>query len=172
MITASSNLRFSVVFINCGRHGTENVFEARSRDPTKNRFQVSANALEPEQAKVRKCNVCRDWRVYDLRLHITIGNREVKAISRLSNWGVNGIDWSRTLGGKKVNWWCITRQSVTRPAAVGCNRDRIGQAKPPSGRQGGGGGRGDAAREQAISLFIFCSDAILTAVIESERKGR
>jgi len=33
------------------------VFEARGRDTTNNRFQVSANASEPEQAKVRKCNV-------------------------------------------------------------------------------------------------------------------
>src|SRR6266852_2281546 len=37
--------------------------EARGRDPGNNRFQVSANALEPEVTKVRKCNVCRDWRM-------------------------------------------------------------------------------------------------------------
>src|SRR5580698_5889203 len=34
-------------------------FEARGRDLTNNRFQVSANASKPEIAKVRKCNVCR-----------------------------------------------------------------------------------------------------------------
>ena len=39
------------------------VFEARGRDPTNNRFQKSANALELEQAKIGKCNVCRDWRM-------------------------------------------------------------------------------------------------------------
>jgi hypothetical protein len=54
------------------------VFEARGRDPTNNRFQVSANASEREQAKVRKCNVCRDWRACELPLHITVGNREFK----------------------------------------------------------------------------------------------
>jgi hypothetical protein len=53
------------------------VFEARSCDPTNNRFQISANASEPEQAKVRKC-VCRDWRMCELPLHITVRNRELK----------------------------------------------------------------------------------------------
>jgi hypothetical protein len=52
------------------------VFEARGRDPTNNRFQVSANALEPEQAKIRKCNVCRDWGMCELSLRITVGKRE------------------------------------------------------------------------------------------------
>src|SRR6267154_709520 len=52
------------------------VFEARSRDPTHNRFQVSANAPEPEQAKVRKGNVCRDCRMSERPPHITVGNRE------------------------------------------------------------------------------------------------
>jgi hypothetical protein len=28
------------------------------------------------QAKVRKCNVCRDWRMCELPLHIAVGNRE------------------------------------------------------------------------------------------------
>src|SRR6266849_1661971 len=54
------------------------VFEARGRDPTNNRFQISANASEPEEAKVRKCNVCRDWGTCELPLHITVGNRECK----------------------------------------------------------------------------------------------
>src|SRR6266849_9155176 len=49
-------------------------FEARGRDPTNNRFQVSTNASEEEQAKARKCNVCRDWRMCELPLHITVGN--------------------------------------------------------------------------------------------------
>ena len=53
-------------------------FEARGRDPTNNRFQVSAYASEPEQAKVRKCNVCRDCRMCGLPLHITVGNRDCK----------------------------------------------------------------------------------------------
>ena len=52
------------------------VFEARGRDPTDNCFQVSANALKRERAKVRKCNMCRDWRMCELPLHITIGERE------------------------------------------------------------------------------------------------
>ena len=38
-------------------------FQARGRDPTNNRFQVSANASEPEQVKTRKCNECRDWSI-------------------------------------------------------------------------------------------------------------
>jgi len=54
------------------------VFEARGRDTTNNRFQVSANASEPEQAKVRKCNMCRVWRMCELPPHITVGNRERK----------------------------------------------------------------------------------------------
>jgi len=52
------------------------VFEARGRDPTNNRFQVSANAFEPEEAKVRKGNVYRDWRMCELPPHKTVGNRE------------------------------------------------------------------------------------------------
>jgi len=52
------------------------VFEARGRNPTNNSFQVSANASEPEQAKVRKCNVCRDWGMRELPLHVTVENRE------------------------------------------------------------------------------------------------
>ena len=51
-------------------------FEMRGRDPTNNHFQVNANASESEQAKVRKCNVCRDWRKCELRLHVMVGNRE------------------------------------------------------------------------------------------------
>jgi hypothetical protein len=53
-------------------------FEARGRDPTYNRFQVSADASEPEEAKVRMCDVCCDWRMCELPLHITIGNGERK----------------------------------------------------------------------------------------------
>src|SRR6267154_4494534 len=53
-------------------------FETRGRDPTNQRFQVSANASEPEQAEVGKCNVCRDWRMCGLPLHITVRNRECK----------------------------------------------------------------------------------------------
>ena len=52
-------------------------FEARGRDPTNNRFQVCANASEHERAKVRKCDVCRDWRMCELHLHITVRNREL-----------------------------------------------------------------------------------------------
>ena len=55
------------------------VFEARGCDPTKNRFQVSTNTSEREEAKVRKCNVCRDWRQDELPLHVTVGNSECKA---------------------------------------------------------------------------------------------
>ena len=54
------------------------VFEARGRDPTNNRFQVSADASEPEEAKVRECNVCRDWRMCELRLRIMVWNREAE----------------------------------------------------------------------------------------------
>src|SRR6267154_2714722 len=53
-------------------------FETRGRDPTNQRFQVSANASEPEQAEVRKCNVCRDWRMCEWPLHITVRYRECK----------------------------------------------------------------------------------------------
>ena len=52
------------------------LFEARARDPTNNHFRVGANSSEPEQAEVRKCNVDRDWRMFELPLHITVGNRE------------------------------------------------------------------------------------------------
>ena len=52
-------------------------FEARGRNPANNRFQVSANASEPEQAKLRKCDVCRDWCMYELPLHM-VGKRECK----------------------------------------------------------------------------------------------
>src|SRR6266403_1590649 len=55
------------------------LFETRGGDPTNNRFQISANALELKQAKVRKCNGCRDWRMRELPLHIAIGNRECKS---------------------------------------------------------------------------------------------
>src|SRR6267154_774737 len=53
-------------------------FDTRGRDPTNQRFQVSANASEPEEAEVRKCNVCRDWRVCEWPLQITVRNRECK----------------------------------------------------------------------------------------------
>ena len=35
-------------------------FEARGRHSTNNRFQLSANASEPEHPK---CDMCRDWRM-------------------------------------------------------------------------------------------------------------
>ena len=35
--------------------------EARSGDPTKNGFQVSADALEPKPAEIRKRGVGSDW---------------------------------------------------------------------------------------------------------------
>src|SRR6267154_1241881 len=53
-------------------------FETRGRDPTNQRFQVSANASEPEEAEVRKRNVCRDWRMCGLPLHIPVRNGECK----------------------------------------------------------------------------------------------
>jgi hypothetical protein len=63
------------------------VFEARGRDPKNNRFQVSANASEPEQAKVRKCNLCRDWRMCELPLHIMVGNKQGEVKVRASFQG-------------------------------------------------------------------------------------
>src|SRR6267154_4470874 len=51
-------------------------FETRGRDPTNKCLRVSANASEPEEAKVSKCNVCRDWRMCGLPLHITVRNGE------------------------------------------------------------------------------------------------
>jgi hypothetical protein len=55
------------------------------------RFQVSANASEPEKVKVGKCDVCHDWRVYELPLHIAVGTGNEKATSRLSSWGIYEI---------------------------------------------------------------------------------
>jgi hypothetical protein len=50
--------------------------EARGGDPMNNRFHVSADTVEHKPAKVRKSVVCRDWQVYQLPPHITVGNRE------------------------------------------------------------------------------------------------
>ena len=51
-------------------------FEVRGRDPTNNHFQVSANALEAEETKVRKYNVRHDWGMCEMPLQIMFGNRE------------------------------------------------------------------------------------------------
>ncbi len=32
----------------------------------KKRFQVCANSLDRKQAKIRKCDVCRGWRMHEL----------------------------------------------------------------------------------------------------------
>jgi hypothetical protein len=50
--------------------------EARGGYPTNNCLQVSTNTSEPKRAEVRKGDVCDDWRMSDLSLHIMIGNRE------------------------------------------------------------------------------------------------
>jgi len=53
--------------------------EARSGDPTNNSFNVSANTFERKPAKVRKCDVHRDWRIDQLPFRTIVGNREQKS---------------------------------------------------------------------------------------------
>jgi hypothetical protein len=57
----------------------DELLEARSGDSANNLFQVSANTPEEKPAEVRKCDVCQNWSMYELPLHITIGNREYNA---------------------------------------------------------------------------------------------
>src|SRR5258708_6077367 len=47
------------------------LLEARSGDSTNDLFQVSANTSEPKPAKVRKSDMCHDWRMRELTVHIT-----------------------------------------------------------------------------------------------------
>ncbi|KAF8469433.1 hypothetical protein DFH94DRAFT_773868 [Russula ochroleuca] len=54
----------------------EDLLEARGGDSTNNCFQVSTNSLERKVTKVRKGDVCRDWRIYELPLHVSVGNSE------------------------------------------------------------------------------------------------
>ena len=63
-------------------------FEARGGDPTNYRFQVSADALEPIEAKVRKCIGCRDWHVRELASPHHGWEQEMKRRSRDSLGGV------------------------------------------------------------------------------------
>jgi hypothetical protein len=49
--------------------------ETKGSDPTNNLFQVSAITSKPKQAKVKKCDGCRDWCMYELPPHIMTGNR-------------------------------------------------------------------------------------------------
>ena len=58
--------------------GNLEIFEARSGDPTKNRFRIRANSLQYKSAKVRKCDVCDGGCAHELPLHIAVGNRKVK----------------------------------------------------------------------------------------------
>ena len=51
------------------------LLEARSGDPTNKCFQVGANTTEPEKAKAGECY---DWRMRELPLYLTVGDREGK----------------------------------------------------------------------------------------------
>jgi hypothetical protein len=54
------------------------LLEDRGVDPGKNSFQVSTNSLEPEPAKVRKCDVSHGWGIQQPPLDVTVGNRGMK----------------------------------------------------------------------------------------------
>ena len=51
------------------------LLEARCRNPMKKCFQVSCNTVEPEMAKIRKSDGCRDRQ---LPSHVTAADREYK----------------------------------------------------------------------------------------------
>src|SRR6266403_255910 len=62
------------------------LLKARGRHSMNNSFQVSADALEPKPAKVRKCEACHDWRTRQLPFHIEVANREYKDHEGLQLW--------------------------------------------------------------------------------------
>ena len=53
--------------------------EKRGGHSGKKGFQICANSLEPKRMKVRECDMCDDWPMQQLRLHITAWKRGVKA---------------------------------------------------------------------------------------------
>jgi hypothetical protein len=55
------------------------LLEARCRNSIKKFFQVSCNTFEPETAKIRKSDGCRDRRVRKSPSHLTTAVREMKA---------------------------------------------------------------------------------------------
>ena len=54
------------------------LLEARGGDLTNECFQVGVNTSEPDVVKVRKCDGCRDWRMCELPLCVTVGDTESK----------------------------------------------------------------------------------------------
>jgi hypothetical protein len=59
------------------------VLEARGGDAREKRFQVRARALNYKRAKIRKCDVCRDWGPDELPLHGTAPSRETNVLQVL-----------------------------------------------------------------------------------------